>query len=148
MTLTKNSEFLVLDHKNLPGGRLWSTDGACASGAIKSIRKVPKSYGGSITMVGSETECGPSSALQQLPRVASAASTRLSEYGAPSSYVKLGMCHQSPHPSTGKKKLSEHFLVGTIPRNIRYLRIIKFVLVYLCILVYVLFRFGTSWVWE
>ncbi len=90
-----HSEFLVLDHKNLPGGRLWSTDGACASGAIEIIRKVPRSYGGSSTMVGSETEreCGPSSALQQLPRAASAASTRLSEYGAPSSYVKLGMCH-------------------------------------------------------
>ncbi len=65
-----------------------------------------------------ERECGLSSALQQLPRVASAASTRLSEYGAPNSYVKLGMCHRSPHPSTRKKKLSEH-LVGTIPRNIR-----------------------------
>ena len=100
-----HSEFLVLDHKNLPGGRLWSTDGACASGAIKSIWKVPKSYGGRSTMVGSETECecGPSSALQQLPRVASAASTRLSEYGATSSYVKLGMCRGSPHPSTRKK---------------------------------------------
>ncbi len=39
--------------------------------------------------------------------------------GAPSSYVKLGMCRGSPHPSTRKKKLSEH-LVGTIPRQIRY----------------------------
>ena len=116
-----HSECLVLDHKNLPDGRLWSTDGVCASGAIKSIWKVPKSYGGRSTMVGSETECecGPSSALQQLPRVASTASTRLSEYGAPSSYVKLGMCRGSPHPSTRKKKLSEH-LVGTILRHIRY----------------------------
>jgi len=39
--------------------------------------------------------------------------------GAPSSYVKLGMCHGSPHPSTREKKLSEH-LVGTNPRQIRY----------------------------
>jgi hypothetical protein len=87
------SEFLVLDHKNLPGGRLWSTDGACASGAVKSIWKVPKSYGGRSTMVGSETECEcvPSSALQQLPRVASAASTHLSEYGAPYFYPAIGL---------------------------------------------------------
>ncbi len=124
MTLTKNAstqEFLVLYHKKLPGGCLWSTDGACASGAIKSMWKVPKSYGGSSTMVGSETErkCGPSSALQQLPRIASTASTRLSEYSALSSYFKLGMCHRSPHPSTRKKKLLEH-LVATLPRNIRY----------------------------
>ncbi len=110
MTLTKSAStrelhFLVLDHKNISGGRLWSTDGACTSGVIKSIWKVPKSYGGRSPMVGSETECecGPSSALQQLPHVASAASTRLSEYGTPSSYVKLGMCHRSPHPSTRKK---------------------------------------------
>jgi hypothetical protein len=114
-----HSEFLVLDHKNVSGGHLWSTDGACASGATKSIWKVPKSYGGRSTMVGSETECecGPSSALQQLPRVASAASTRLCEYGAPSSYVKSGMCHRSPHPSTREKKLSEHYLVRTILRH-------------------------------
>ena len=62
-----HSEFLVLDHKNLPGGRLWSIDGACASGAIKFIWKVPKSYGGRSTMVGSETEseCGHESGTEK-----------------------------------------------------------------------------------
>ncbi len=35
---------------------MWSTDGACARGAIKIIRKVLKSYGGRSTMVGSRGE--------------------------------------------------------------------------------------------
>jgi hypothetical protein len=46
---------------------LWSTDGSCARGALKSIWKVPKSYGGRSTMVGSrgEPDCGHESGTEK-----------------------------------------------------------------------------------
>ncbi len=53
-----HNEFLFLDHKKLPHGRLWSIDNARASRALNPIWKVPRSYGGRSTIVGSRGRGG------------------------------------------------------------------------------------------